>query len=51
MDYLEKDIDNNGTICTDSYGCIVNPVTKQSINSYEITIKKQNNVVTSSWPS
>lgn len=47
--YLEKDVDNTVSVCLDSYGCLINPMTKESMNAYQVSISKVNGIVSSYW--
>ena len=47
--YIEKDSEQNSSNCPDSYGCVINPVDKKSLNDIQILIKKDINTVIAIW--
>ena len=47
--YVERDTESNGENCTDSYGCVINPVDKTSLNNVEILVKKEMSTVIAIW--
>ncbi len=47
--YLAKDVDNTSSVCSSSYGCVIDPRDKKNINSYSVLIEKNNGNVSTSW--
>jgi prepilin-type N-terminal cleavage/methylation domain-containing protein len=48
-EYLEKDIDYNGSKCTANYGCVIDPRDKTSMNDIIILLRNNNNIIASIW--
>lgn len=48
-DYIKEDTPENGKNCLDSYGCVIDPVAKTSLNGVNILIKKEINSIIAIW--
>lgn len=47
--YVERDTESNGKNCTDSYGCVINPVDNKSLNDVKILVKREMSTVIAIW--
>ena len=47
--YVEKDVEENGENCTDSFGCVINPVDNTSLNNVKILVKKEVSTIIAIW--
>ena len=47
--YIENDVDSNDKNCSDSYGCVINPVDNTSLNQTKILVKKEMSTVVAIW--
>lgn len=49
LGYVEKDIDKEGIICEDTYGCAIDPRSNTSLNNIQILIKLSGSTVKALW--
>lgn len=47
--YVEKDTEQNDKNCSDSYGCVINPIDNSSLNDVKILVKRNVSTVIAIW--